>query len=72
MPGDNYAPPRSGTAGRVGTALHADTDTVYRFTNTQIHRHKYTNTNSETHKYNDAPCRSGTAGLVALGYIALN
>ena len=35
MPGDNYAPPRSGTAGRVGTALHADTDTVYRFTNTQ-------------------------------------
>ena len=66
-------------AQRVVLALHCTRiQTLYtdlqihrhKYTNTQIH--KYTNTNSETHKYNDAPCRSGTSDLVALGYIALN
>ena len=45
-PGDNYAPPRSSTAGRVGTALSQYTDSqVHKYTN--IHIQKYTNTHSK-------------------------
>ena len=70
--GYNYAPPRSNTAGRVGTALHWD-DTVNRYkyidTKTQIQIHNHANTNL---RENYAPCHSDLAGLAALGYIALH
>ena len=44
--GDNYAPPRSSTAGRVGTALSQNTDSqIHKYTN--IHIQKYTITHSK-------------------------
>ena len=37
-PGDNYAPPRSSTAGRVGTALSQYTDSqIHKYTNIRLH-----------------------------------